>query len=275
MNLPHQIPANKCISFLMVENDKPLVGGILFYMKKVCSTCKKEKDINAFSKCRGEFRARCKDCCNEYYKKTKAKPELPVIDLHGETWKDITGFEGQYQVSNKGRIKTLARTFIVKSGKRYRRRSQLYKQHDDCKRGYLKVMLHKNGKHQSFFVHRLVGIAFIPNQHNKRTINHKDGIKTNNNVENLEWATDSEQIKHSFDKLNRIKPLLGKFGKDHHTSKPVNQYSTDGEFIKRWDSIVEADRAGISWASNIGRCVMGATKTAGGFKWKSAGKNDI
>lgn len=94
-----------------------------------------------------------------------------------EIWRDITGYEGLYQVSNKGKIKSLhyGKEKILKPRK--------------VKKGYLSISLHKDNKSRSFRVHRLVGKEFIPNPYNLPQINHIDEIKTNNCVENLEWCS--------------------------------------------------------------------------------------
>lgn len=99
-----------------------------------------------------------------------------------EIWKDVVGYEGLYQVSNLGRIKSGYKPIILQSGV--------------C-RGYLIVNLYKNKKGLSRKVHRLVAQAFIPNPENKPTVNHKDGNKQNNCVDNLEWATVKEQNIHA------------------------------------------------------------------------------
>ena len=105
----------------------------------------------------------------------------------GEIWKDIEGYEGIYQVSNKGRIKSF---YGVKEKILVTRT----KGHD-----YEKVLLSKNGVGKTFLIHRLVAKAFIPNPENKPEVNHIDGNKKNNCVENLEWMTCSENTKHAFD----------------------------------------------------------------------------
>lgn len=105
-----------------------------------------------------------------------------------EIWKDIAGFEGLYQVSNLGNVKRLIseRVFeerlIGRSIDRY---------------GYVKRVLSKGGKNHCFTEHRLVAMAFIENPINKRTVNHKNGIKTDNTVENLEWNTNEENHQHA------------------------------------------------------------------------------
>lgn len=104
-----------------------------------------------------------------------------------EIWKDVVGYEGLYKVSNLGRVYSLPRP-SAKGG--------IKKQTD--MNGYLRTILSKNGKKFNAGVHRLVAEAFIPNPENKPTVNHEDGNKHNNKVTNLAWATDVEQLQHSF-----------------------------------------------------------------------------
>lgn len=103
-----------------------------------------------------------------------------------ETWKDIEGYNGFYQVSNHGNMRS-----------RYLGLTNLKLQVD--KDGYFKISLMKDRKQKRYMVHRLVAMAFIPNPENKPCINHKDGDKKNNHVSNLEWVTISENTKHAFD----------------------------------------------------------------------------
>lgn len=113
-----------------------------------------------------------------------------------EIWKDIEGYEGFYQVSNFGTIKSLSR--YIKFGNKTRYSNErILKFHKD-KDGYKKVILQKSGKAQNYLIHRLVAQAFIPNPDNKPQINHKDGDKQNNKVDNLEWCTPSENMIHAF-----------------------------------------------------------------------------
>lgn len=108
-----------------------------------------------------------------------------------EIWKDVVGYEGFYQVSNKGNIYSVERKDSIgrKIGGRI-----LKPTYD--KYGYLQVNLCKNGKLKTIFRHRLVAEAFIPNQNNYLEINHKDEVKTNNNVDNLEWCTSKYNANH-------------------------------------------------------------------------------
>ena len=110
-----------------------------------------------------------------------------------ELWKDIEGYEGLYQVSNLGRIRSTEH--IDRLGRL--KPSTIRKVHDNG-RGYLKVLLKENSKQKNFLVHRLVAIAFLEKPQNKDYINHKDGNKQNNRVDNLEWCNRSENMKHSY-----------------------------------------------------------------------------
>lgn len=183
-----------------------------------------------------------------------------------EVFKDILGYEGLYQISNYGRVKSLKRKNIFYCGLRKEYAERPVKEKilsiSKSNRGYLQVCLTKNGKYKTFLVHRLVAQTFIPNPLNKLTVNHIDGNKENNCVNNLEWATSSENIKHAF--------TIGI--KEIHNKLKVNQYDLEDNFIKTWNCITDflkANNINLK-SSNISMCCKGKRPTAYGYKWKYA-----
>lgn len=170
-----------------------------------------------------------------------------------EIWKDVTGYEGIYKISNHGRIKSI--NGILKQS--------------ICK-GYYKVNLCKDGNIKEGKIHRLVCLAFIPNPGNKPQVNHKNGVKTDNNVENLEWSTAKENVIHAW-KNNLCRapsPWKGVKGKYNHFSKPIIQMDKYGHFINEYDSATIASiETGIA-RQHISKCCSGTRKSAGNFIWK-------
>ena len=123
-----------------------------------------------------------------------------------EIWKDVPDYEGLYEVSDLGRI---------------RNKKGLIKKQFLSDKGYLKVELYKNGKSKKLRVHRLVAQAFIENQFNKNEVNHKNGIKIDNFVDNLEWMTTQENLQHAFEnglKYKKISDEDVKFIKENYKS---------------------------------------------------------
>lgn len=163
-----------------------------------------------------------------------------------EIWKDIQGFEEFYQVSNLGRVRSL-----------YKRGVILTPQINN--RGYYFVMLYKDGKYHHALVHRLVAMAFIPNELKLPQVNHKDEDKSNNVVDNLEWCT------NLYNNLYNGKAI--KTGAKE--GKAVAQYSLSGKLIKIWVSAAEAGRHGFH-ARHISDCCRGKVKTHRSYMWKFA-----
>ena len=173
--------------------------------------------------------------------------------MKNEEWRDVVGYEGRYQVSSMGRVKSLERKDrfgrIVKE--------RILKPGVDHN-GYQFVNLHAGGKPKNVPVHRLVCQAFRENPENKPEVNHIDEDKTNNNAVNLEWCTRKENINHGSRSERMAKTK----------SKPVGQYTRDGELVKIWPSAIEVQRqAGFS-QGNISQAANGKLKTAYGFRWK-------
>lgn len=117
-------------------------------------------------------------------------------DQH-EIWRDVAGFEGYYMISNLGRIKSLTRKITEKTGKVNILKSRIIRQ---CvnDQGYWRFTANKDGKRKGLLQHRLIATAFIPNPENKPFINHKNGIRSDNRIENLEWCTHQENVDHSW-----------------------------------------------------------------------------
>jgi len=180
----------------------------------------------------------------EHYK------NLSLEDLDNELWVFIDFcFSKSYMVSTLGRIKS------IKDWNNSKVRILKQKKERD---GYLRVHLSENGKSRSFSVHRLLMISFVPNPENKRTINHKNGIRHDNVISNLEWHTHSENLKHSFRELKRKPPMtgLGKSGELSHTSKKIICINNGVIYDS---SRIASDKLGLSFQS-ICHILSGRTK---------------
>jgi len=175
-----------------------------------------------------------------------------------EVWKDIKGYEGHYQVSNIGRVKSLERTATVKNGSKRTVRERILKPSPD-QDGYWYVILYDDSsKKKKFFVHRLVCEAFHKNPENKPCVNHIDEDKTNNTASNLEWCTVTENINYGTRTAKSAKAL----------SKSVGQYTPNGELVKVWKSTMEVERQLGFSNGNISAAARGKFKTAYGYVWK-------
>ena len=152
-----------------------------------------------------------------------------------EIWKDIQGYEGLYQSSNLGRVRSLDRYIKEHSGKQQFRAGKIIKPKKN-KNGYLQLALNKNSARKMKYVHILIAETFIENNKNFKTVNHKDGNKLNNHVDNLEWASYSENNRHSYRRLNRSKSTEGA------KRKPVCIVDTFNGTLKCYESIAETVR---------------------------------
>ena len=177
--------------------------------------------------------------------------------MANEEWRTIKGFE-KYEVSNYGRVRSKDRVVIRNDGHKLTLKGKLLKPITDHK-GYVNVSIYNSNGIKISHVHRLVAIAFIENPNMLPQVNHKDGNKKNNNVNNLEWC-DNE-----YNQLHAIAHGLRK-------TENVIQYDKKGNFIKEWDNATSVKKALNIDNGHIGLCCKGIRKTAGGYIWKYANR---
>lgn len=185
-----------------------------------------------------------------------------------EEWRTIKGYEGKYEVSNLGNVRSLDRELkVVRHGKEMiiHRKGQIIK--PKIKRGYLVVHLYSQIEHKekTIPIHRLVAQTFISNPENKPQVNHKDENKRNNNVENLEWCSCEYNINYGTrTKRSSISHTNGK------KSKKVIQYTKNMEFVKEFPSLQEVKRQLGFDPTNVSRCAKNNSinRTYKGYKWK-------
>lgn len=173
-----------------------------------------------------------------------------------EQWKPVVGFEGFYEVSNLGRVRSLDRVTVYGNGVKRIFTGRILTPCDAGK-GYRNVMLQANGKRSTPRVCRVVAKAWIPNPDDLPQVNHKDEDKMNDAVENLEWCSANYNTNYGTGIERRAAKIR----------KKVCQYDLNGCLLKVWDSIREASTAlGID-NSHITRCCKGRLNQTGGFKW--------
>lgn len=234
----------------------------------ICKTCGKDKPLTEYyMKYHTVYHTSCKDCMRRrisanYRKKTGCTTPYvsilnKVVPIEGEEWKEIQDGNRRIFVSSIGRV-------AYKRGDSDMYLYSFQKTID----GYLRIR-GVNGCEKS--VHRLVVKAFISDIPDRMEVNHKDGNKLNNRVENLEIVTHKRNMEHSRYVLgNDSSGMKGKFGKEHHLSKAVSCYTRDGIFVKEYGSIREAARELHLNYSGIGKvcnCFPNC-KTYGGYIWK-------
>ena len=173
--------------------------------------------------------------------------------MKNEEWRDVVGYEGLYQVSDQGHVKSLERKNSYGRTVKERILKPMIDQY-----GYLKLNLYAGGKMRTFSVHRLVCQAFHENPDNKPQTNHINEDKTDNRACNLEWCTCKENINHG-SRNERVAKTLG---------KPIGQYKLDGQLIKVWPSATEAQRQTGFSSTFISQVANGKFKQAYGFTWK-------
>lgn len=187
---------------------------------------------------------------------------LDFMDINNEKWIPVIGYENKYLISNLGRVKS------VQFKRHFLKKIRLLNM------GYygINITISKNNVkfHTQLLLHRIIAMAFIPNVENKKEVNHKNGIKTDNRIENLEWVTPSENILHSVYVLGNKTHIKATAASKIKLCKKVNQLTLNNELIRTFDS-QKAAAASINKGHNrISLCCNGLANTAYGFKWEFA-----
>lgn len=179
-----------------------------------------------------------------------------------EIWKDIPGYEGLYQASNIGNVRSLKwnRSNKIKNLKPYE------------EGGYMHVGIRHNGIHHNYLIHRLVAMAFIPNPSGYKEVNHIDGNKLNNTVVNLEWISRKNNVLHAINTGLRPPnvPCIRKRRDDSALCKEVIQYDLNNNIVARWSSVFKIQEELGFKPDFVRRCCRGERKTYKGFIWSYA-----
>ena len=177
-----------------------------------------------------------------------------------EIWKDIKNYEGIYQVSNMGRIKSVERYMLNRWGNGFKKWREKIKIQTLSKNGYYTVRLSNNGKDKGYSTHRLVAEAFVPNPENKPCVDHINTDRTDNRAENLRWCTNKENQNNPLTKI--------KMKRNKSKAKPIIQLTKTNELVQKWESASQVQRDLGYNKSAISSCCRGAkSKTAYGYKW--------
>jgi len=181
-------------------------------------------------------------------------------------WKPVKNWEHLLEVNKFGAVRTIDRMVKARGG-RYRRCSSVVKTPHLTLNGYMALHVYYQGKYKDLYLHRILAETFIPNPENKRTINHIDGVKTNNRLSNLEWATDSENIKHAW--RTGLRTYTGKMlSAAYKRRKKVTKYSMQGLPICSYVGVKLAANENGTQPSHINSVCKGSRNSAGGYKWK-------
>lgn len=187
---------------------------------------------------------------------------IESIRLQGEEWRDVVGYEGIYKISSFGRIMSMSR--IVKYSTYTKCTFPCLMSQHRKENGYFTIVLKGNGKRKWFSVHRLVAEAFIPNPNGYPCVDHKNDNPLDNRASNLQWCT------HEFNNSkehHRLAESLSKRGKRLPSiQKPIVQLSKNGDFVRIYPSMTDADREGFQHSA-IHRVIHNKLNSHRGFKW--------
>lgn len=175
-----------------------------------------------------------------------------------EIWKPIEGFEGWYESSSYGNVRSVDRKVIFDDGRYANYKGKQLKPVVNSN-GYYICNIYRNSKSKIVYIHRVVADHLVPNPEGKKYVNHIDGNKLNNSPDNLEWVTQLENARHA--QRTGLTP-------DSHCAKTVKQYDKQGNLIATYSSYYEAGKKTGFEASKIGLVVRGKRKTHKGFVWK-------
>ena len=167
-------------------------------MKKYCGICKKKKLLNLFNSnknTKDELQTECRECKKKRYINNRTIIP-PVKNLINEMWRPMKNYQSKYSVSSFGRIKSMSRIENRKDGRKFNYSEKIIIATKNKKTGYLSFTVSYCGKR--LYIHRLVAQNFILNKNNKPCVNHKNGVKTDNRIENLEWVTYSENMSSAY-----------------------------------------------------------------------------
>ena len=179
-----------------------------------------------------------------------------------EVWRPVKGFEGRYEVSDQGRVRSVSRWVKTAFSDRWSEGRVLKQQ--TLPNGYKSIQLLKDKKYHLTMVHRIVAEAFVPNPYNLPCVNHKDECKTNNSAINLEWC----------DKKYNTNYGTGKYRKTEGYRRPIEQLTLEGSHVAFYTSVYDAERksSGKFSNANLARAAKTETRTAYGYRWRYVDK---
>lgn len=213
--------------------------------------------------------------------RTKDKHLLPIYDLPDEKWVDIKGLEGYFQISSKSRFKRLSRKLIDSSGRLQNLYEKIMKPYICSTTNYKMIDLSVNRIKYKNTTHRLLAQHFIPNPGNKPEVNHKNGVRDDDRLDNLEWFTSSEQKIHSFAVLGRkpsrpysVNPHLKdniRREKSNRARRVIQKDLISGDILREYSCVMYAiDEGTAKDVSAVIKCCKGKIKHHNKFKWEYA-----